>query len=83
MKNGTKTEERIVIDERVMVGKPIIKGTRITVEAIIRKLAEGVTTKGILEDYPSLDTKDVMAALEYAAGLIANEEIIPKGRIYA
>jgi uncharacterized protein (DUF433 family) len=83
MRNGTKGSERIVIDERVMVGKPIIKGTRITVEAVIRKLAEGITTKELLDEYPSLDAKDVMAALDYAAGLIANEEIIPKETIYA
>ena len=78
-----KGRERIVIDERIMVGKPIIKGTRITVEAVIKRLADGVTTKELLEEYPSLVRGDIMAALKYAAGLIADEEIIPKERIYA
>ncbi|MDE2217307.1 MAG: DUF433 domain-containing protein [Planctomycetota bacterium] len=78
-----KGRERIVIDERIMVGKPIIRGTRITVEAVIKRLADGVTTKELLEEYPSLKKMDIMAALKYAAGLIADEEIIPKERIYA
>jgi uncharacterized protein (DUF433 family) len=71
MKNRTKGGGRIVMDERVMVGKPVIKGTRITVEAVIRKLSEGVTTLDLLEEYPSLDANDVMAALKYAAGNVS------------
>ena len=47
-----------------MVGKPIIKGTRIPVDAIIRRLAEGMGIKEILEDYPSITREDILAALE-------------------
>ncbi len=75
--------KRVVIDERIMLGKPIIKGTRVTVEAIIRRLAEGFTLKEVVEEYPKLNEEDVKAALNYAAKLISNEEIIPKVRIYA
>jgi uncharacterized protein (DUF433 family) len=48
-----------------MVGKPIIKGTRIPIDAIIRRLAEGMTINEILEDYPGLTREDIQAALEY------------------
>ena len=48
-----------------MVGKPIIKGTRIPVDTIVRQLAQGVTQKEILEDYPNLEKEDIKAALEY------------------
>jgi len=55
--------KRIVIDPKVMAGKPVIKGTRITVEAIIKRLAEGLTIGQILEDYPQLTREDIKAAL--------------------
>lgn len=70
-------KEQIVIDPQIMVGKPIIKGTRITVDAIIRRLAEGMTLNEILEDYPNLTREDVRAALEYCVYLINGEDIIP------
>ncbi len=78
-----KGNGRIVVDERIMVGKPIINGTRITVESIIKRLAEGFTTKELLEEYPRLKEEDVKAALDYVAKLVANEEIIPRIKIYA
>jgi uncharacterized protein (DUF433 family) len=78
-----KGNGRIVVDERIMVGKPIISGTRITVEAVIKRLAEGFTTEELLEEYPRLREGDVKAALDYVAKLVANEEIIPKIKIYA
>ena len=74
---AARYKERIVIDPRIMVGKPIIKGTRIPVDAIIRRLAEGMNIKEILEDYPNLTREDVQAALEYCVYLINGEEIIP------
>jgi len=55
--------KRIVIDPKVMAGKPVIKGTRITVEAIIKRLAEGLTIGQILEDYPQLTREDIKATL--------------------
>jgi uncharacterized protein (DUF433 family) len=60
----------------IMLGKPIIKGTRITVELIMRKLAEGYNIDSILKSYPHLTKDQIYATLEYAADLIANEEIL-------
>lgn len=57
----------------VMLGKPIIKGTRITVELIMRKLADGFTIADILEMYPHLTIEQVRAAFAYAADKIADE----------
>lgn len=58
-----------------MAGKPIIKGTRIPVDLIINLLAQGTTPKEILEDYPNLTKEDILAALQYAADIIGNEEV--------
>lgn len=67
---------RIISDYRIMLGKPVIKGTRITVELILRKLSEGATTHDIIQMYPHLQQEDVMACLKYASDVIANEEVI-------
>jgi len=61
------TTERIEINPAVMLGKPVIRGTRITVELILRKLAEGATETELLEDYPHLATEDIRAAMAYGA----------------
>lgn len=58
---------RIEIDPGVMVGKPVIRGTRITVELILRRFADGYTLEEILQDHPRLTAEDVQAALAYAA----------------
>ncbi len=60
----------------IMMGKPIIKGTRITVELIIRKFAGGSSIEKLLESYPHLSAEQIQAVFEYAADIIANEEII-------
>jgi uncharacterized protein (DUF433 family) len=65
---------RIEINPKVMLGKPIIRGTRITVELILRQLGEGATAKDLLEAYPHLTEDDISAAITYAADTIANEE---------
>lgn len=70
-------EERIVVNPKVIVGKPVIKGTRIPVDAIIRRFAEGMSIKEILEEYPNLKEEDIKAALEYAAKVVSGEEVIP------
>ncbi|ELR69603.1 Hypothetical protein C900_04828 [Fulvivirga imtechensis AK7] len=59
-----------------MLGKPVIKGTRITVELILRKLSEGMNMDQLLLAYPQLSKEDIYAALIYASNIIANEEII-------
>lgn len=68
--------DRITANHQVMLGKPVIKGTRITVELILRKLSEGATTTDLLVMYPTLAEADVFAALTYASDLLANEEMI-------
>lgn len=59
-----------------MLGKPVIKGTRITVEQILKKLSAGESVKDILEAYPHITKADVMAAIDYAASVISNEVMI-------
>jgi uncharacterized protein (DUF433 family) len=60
----------------IMLGKPVIKGTRITVELLMRKFADGFTIDEILEMYPHLTLIQVKAAFSYAAAMIANEIIL-------
>ncbi len=61
------TTDRIEMNPAVMLGKPVIRGTRIPVEMILRKLSEGATETDLLEAYPRLVREDVQAALSYAA----------------
>ena len=72
-----KLLNRIVIDPKIMVGKPVIKGTRIPVDMIIRQMAQGMAVKEILEDYPQLKKEDIKAALMYCAEIIEGETTIP------
>jgi uncharacterized protein (DUF433 family) len=65
--------DRIVIDPDVLVGKPIIKGTRIPAQFIIELLANGMTTKDILKEYPQLKQEDIKAALTYASKCLERE----------
>jgi uncharacterized protein (DUF433 family) len=69
--------ERIEINPKVMLGKPVIRGTRITVELILRKLAEGADVAALLRAYPHLTEEDIHAAIEFAADLVAHEETVP------
>jgi len=63
--------DRIVIDPRVMVGKPIIRGTRLTVEYILNQLAHGATEAEILAEYDGLTRADIQASLLFAAQSLA------------
>ena len=67
--------KRIVIDPKVMAGKPVIRGTRITVDLILELLAAGMTPQEIARDY-DISVEDVRAALLYAARVLEREEII-------
>ena len=68
--------DRIEIDPKVMLGKPVVRGTRIPVELLLRKLAEGATEDALLEAYPRLTREDIHAAIRYAADVLAHEETI-------
>ncbi len=70
------THERIEINPKIMFGKPVIKGTRITVEHILRKLAGGMMVNDILADHPHLTPDDIYAAAAFAADYMAQEEIV-------
>lgn len=68
--------DRIEINPAVMLGKPVIRGTRIPVELIVRKLSEGATEADLLDAYPRLTEADIRAALAYAADSLAHEAIV-------
>jgi uncharacterized protein (DUF433 family) len=70
------TTDRIEINPDVMLGKPVIRGTRIPVELILRKLSEGATEADLLDAYPRLTRADIQAALGYAADTVAHETIL-------
>lgn len=70
-----KLLKRIVINPEIMLGKPVIRGTRLTVEIIIEKLAYGETVEDLKKDYPFLTEDDIKAALLYAAKRLAHEEV--------
>ncbi len=70
-----KKYEKIEINPNIMFGKPVIKGTRVTVEQILRKLAGGMTAEEIITDHPHLRKEDILAAQEFAADYLADEEI--------
>lgn len=70
------TTDRIEVSPRVMLGKPVIRGTRIPVELILRKLAEGASEADLLDGYPSLKREDIQAAMRYAADTLAHEEVV-------
>ena len=72
--------ERIEVNPRVMLGKPVIRGTRIPVELILRKLSEGATEADLLDAYPRLTREDIQAAMRYAADTLAHEEVIFIGK---
>jgi uncharacterized protein (DUF433 family) len=69
--------DRIELNPKIMLGKPVVRGTRITVEAILEKLAADVAIDEILQDYPSLTRADVLAAIAYARLAIGTDEFIP------
>ncbi len=68
--------ERITANPDIMLGKPVIKGTRITVEFIIRKLSEEMTMEEFMQEFSHISREDILAALAYAADVLANEEYI-------
>ena len=71
-----KLHGRIEVNPEIMFGKPVIKGTRITVEHILRKLGGGMTPDEIIKDHPHLKKEDIFAAEEFAADYLAREEVV-------
>lgn len=69
---------RISLNPKVMVGKPVIRGTRIPVELIVKMLAQGITEGEIIREYPRLEPEDIHAALAYASTVLSNEEFVPQ-----
>lgn len=70
-------QEHISIDPKVLVGKPVVKGTRLAVELIIDLLGKGWTQEQILESYPNLTTEDIRACLAYASEVLHAERVYP------
>jgi len=62
--------DRIIVDEKVMGGQPVIKGTRVPIKLILHLLSQGCTIEDILEDYPFLTREDILAAQAYAADVL-------------
>ena len=69
--------KRITLDPKVMAGKPVIKGTRLTVEFIINLLAHGATAAEILDEYKGLTNEDIQACLLFASESMSNTEFMP------
>jgi uncharacterized protein (DUF433 family) len=70
-------QERIIIDPNVLVGKPVVKGTRLAVEFILELLAQGWSEEDILRNYPGLTRADIQACLGYASAVLRSEKVYP------
>lgn len=75
--------DRIVSDPEILVGKPVIKGTRISVELILGWLANGWTHEQVLESYPNITREDILAALAFATERLHEEDYIPLPKLAA
>ena len=76
-RNVMSLDERIVLDPDILVGKPVIKGTRLAVEFIIDLLAQGWTEADILRNYPGITREDILACLRYASDVLHSEKVYP------
>jgi uncharacterized protein (DUF433 family) len=68
-------EGHIVRNKDIMMGKPCIKGTRITVELILRKISEGATVDVLMDDYPGLEKDAILACVDYARAIMLHDEV--------
>jgi uncharacterized protein (DUF433 family) len=78
---ATEIAERIVVDPDIMVGKPVIKGTRVPVELVLAKLAADPSLGEFFLDYPELTLDDVKACLRYASALVAQDALTAGGHV--
>lgn len=69
--------DRIIVDPKIMVGKPIVRGTRIPVELVVKRLALDLDVDALFESYPRLTRDDVKACLEYAGSVVEGEDVFP------
>jgi uncharacterized protein (DUF433 family) len=69
--------DRITVDPKILVGKPVVKGTRIAVELVVDLLAKGWTQEQILDSYPHLTVEDIRACLSYATEVLHSERVYP------
>lgn len=69
-------QDKITANPKVMLGKPVIKGTRITVELILRKIAGGYSFDEIIEMYPHINKEGILACVGYAVSVIASEDTL-------
>ena len=77
--NNEELLERITINPKIMVGKPVIRGTRLTVEYILGLLAHGISIEEILEEYPGLVKDDIYACLFFASKTLQDASFVPLG----
>jgi uncharacterized protein (DUF433 family) len=70
-------QDRIVVDPEILVGKPVIKGTRLAVEHVVGLMAQGWSEADVLEAYPHLTRDDILACLEYAHERLTSERVFP------
>jgi uncharacterized protein (DUF433 family) len=75
-KDNAVAHDRIEINPEIMGGKPVIRGTRVPVEMILRKLGAGMAPQAIIADHPRLTLDDIRAAQAFAADYLANEDIV-------
>lgn len=75
IENPNNLLNRITVNPKVMVGKPVIRGLRITVEQILKSLAAGISIKELLQEYPELEPADIRAVLLYATKLVHEERV--------
>lgn len=75
--NDEKLLEQIVVNPRVMVGKPVIRGTRLTVDFILNLFAHGATEKDVLDEYEGLTARDIQACFLFATKSLENTEFMP------
>jgi len=73
--NSVKLLKRVTVEPSIMLGKPVIKGTRMPVDLLVEKVAFGASTQELLEDYPFLIEDDIRAALLYSARCVSAEEV--------
>lgn len=72
-------DTRILTDPEIMLGKPVVEGTRITVELILEKLSHGETVEQIVDAHPNLTREGVLAAIQYAVDVLRSDVIYPVG----